>query len=82
MGAVMSSFVRQFCVVAVAFLFILPAAFAEQGDLVWLNQYQGHICADPTDPCARADLDRNGQIDLQDVAVFIEIVTALLDPIE
>ena len=50
-------------------------------DLIWLNQYMGHACADTTNACVRADLDENGQVDLQDVAVFIELITELQNPV-
>lgn len=49
-------------------------------DLVWLNQYLGQACTDSTAPCARSDLNQDGQIDWEDVAVFIEIVTDMLEP--
>jgi len=50
-------------------------------DLVWLKQFLGQSCAeDNTDECARADLDGNGRVDLQDAGVFIELIAELLEP--
>jgi hypothetical protein len=50
-------------------------------DLVWLRQFLGQTCADDNaDECTRADLDGNGRVNLQDVGVFIELITELLEP--
>jgi hypothetical protein len=48
-------------------------------DLIWLNRYMDQPCDDTGDACIRADLDKNGQVDLQDVAVFIDLISGLLE---